>query len=423
MYDLFSLPDIQFPKNFVWGSATAGHQIEGDNIHAQFDHMPFEGGRVPAGKACNHYELYREDVALVKELGNRAFRLSVEWSRIEPVEGQYDPAAVAHYLDELRLLKEAGLQVYVTLVHFTVPLWFEQKGGFRSLENLPLFERYLRFIVPQLTPFVDSFHTLNEPNLGFGPESAETLRYRANLLQFHARAYRVVKEFTSVPVTYTHAFIHFFPYRRNDPQDLLFTQLKDYGFNEMFLHAIRTGEIVSPFFDAVYVPELKDSADYWAVQYYTRAMVDSRQPLEDGKRFDHKYLPMIPMKFYLDEIYPEGLIANLERLKDRPVMITENGLCADDDRFRVMYLALHLSALNEAMRRGVNVTGYLYWSFMDNYEWGSFLPRFGLVHVDFKTFQRTPKPSAYFFRDIMEANGFSQAILRKYLTEMPSLAK
>lgn len=120
-------------------------------------------------------------------------------------------------------------------------------------------------------------------------------------------------------------------------------------------------------------------------------------------------------------MYPEGMTSMLERFNDRPVYITENGCCCDDDRFRVVYLALYLSAVHDAIERGVDVRGYLYWSLMDNYEWSSFIPRFGLVHVDFETFKRTPKPSALFFKDIIARNGFSQDILRNYLSEMPSL--
>ncbi len=112
----------------------------------------------------------------------------------------------------------------------------------------------------------------------------------------------------------------------------------------------------------------------------------------------------------------------LERFADRPVYLTENGCCCNDDRFRIVYEALYLSALHDAIRRGVDLRGYLYWSLMDNYEWTSFKPRSGLVDVDSKTFRRTPKPSAFFFKEIIEHNGFSQEILRRYLKELPTLA-
>jgi beta-glucosidase len=152
-------------------------------------------------------------------------------------------------------------------------------------------------------------------------------------------------------------------------------------------------------------------------------MVDARQASLQGLRFRHKELKMIPMDFYLEEMYPEGLIANLERLTDHPIYITENGCAATDDRFRIVYLALYLSALKEAIDRGADVRGYFYWSLMDNYEWGSFIPRFGLVDVDFETFQRTPKPSAMFYREIIRENGFGGKMIQRYLKELPTLHK
>ncbi|HSQ17315.1 MAG TPA: family 1 glycosylhydrolase, partial [Anaerolineales bacterium] len=143
----------------------------------------------------------------------------------------------------------------------------------------------------------------------------------------------------------------------------------------------------------------------------------------EGPRFKHKELKMIPMNFYLEEMYPEGLVANIERLTDRPVYITENGCATTDDRFRIVYLALTLSALREAIDRGGDLRGYFYWSLMDNFEWGSYIPRFGLVDVDFETFKRTPKPSAMFYRDIIKENGFGGETVKRYLKELPSLQK
>jgi beta-glucosidase len=198
------------------------------------------------------------------------------------------------------------------------------------------------------------------------------------------------------------------------------TDYVDLVTNEFFFHAVRTGELVFPYLDAEDAPEVKGTADFWAVNYYTRHIVDARRARLEGPRFKHKELKLIPMDFYLEEMYPEGLVANVERLADRPVYITENGCAATDDRFRIVYLALTLSALHEAIDRGVDVRGYFYWSLMDNYEWGSFVPRFGLVTVDFETFQRSPKPSALFYRDIIRQNGFDGHTVHRYLNELPT---
>ena len=130
---------------------------------------------------------------------------------------------------------------------------------------------------------------------------------------------------------------------------------------------------------------------------------------------------MVDKDFYLEELFPECMIANLSRLHDKPIYITENGLSTLDDRFRIVYLITYLNAIHEAIRQGADVRGYLYWSLLDNYEWASFKPRFGLCHVDFDTFKRTVKPSGYFYREIIRENGVNNAMIRRYLKELPTL--
>jgi beta-glucosidase len=425
MYDIFSLPKTVFPSGFLWGSATAAHQIEGDNVHSNHWAREIEAGSTLAfsGKACDHYRLYKEDAQLIADLGQQGYRMSVEWSRIEPEEGHWDEAAVAHYVDELEQLKSRGIRVFVTLHHFTHPLWFEKLGAFTRRDNLRYFERFVSFIVPRIAAYVDGWNVINEFNLPLSQGSPGNGPLKFNMILAHARGYRIIKTFSKAPVSTAHAFVHYFPRRRNDKLDNIAVQYVDYITNEFFFHAIRTGEMTYPHLDAEYDPDVKGSMDYWAVNYYTRQMIDARKAKFRGERIRHKQLKMIPMDFYLEEMYPEGLTANLERLADLPVYITENGCSCDDDRFRIVYLALHLSALKDAIDRGVDVRGYFYWSLMDNYEWGSYLPRFGLVDCDFKTFKRTPKPSALLYRDIIAANAVSGEMVGKYLKELPTLGR
>lgn len=422
MTDVFSIQDFKFPTNFLWGSAVAGHQVEGNNIHSNNWYNEQQTLKVNpsyevSGMACNHYNMYREDVLLLKELGHRAFRLSIEWARIEPEEGRFLQTELDHYIKELAFLKENGIQTFVTMVHFSVPLWFAKKGDFSNLENIKYFERFLNYVVPKISRYVDFWNVLNEFNLG---STQQKLDFKFNSVFFHARGYHIIKQYSDKPISSAHALVQYYGRRQNDVFDVTMQHYNDIINHEFFFHAMRTGELVLPHKDGVFDKELKNTVDFWSVNLYTRDIVDSRKKDFRGERYDFTKTRMLPMNFYLDEFYPECVYHNLNRLLDKPVYITENGCSCNDDDFRIVYLAEYLSAMNEAIRSGVDLRGYLYWSFLDNYEWSTYIPKFGLVEVDYENnFKRTPKPSAYFYKEIIENNGFSQKILKKYLKNMP----
>jgi beta-glucosidase len=235
----------------------------------------------------------------------------------------------------------------------------------------------------------------------------------------HAKGYHIIKGFGNTPVSTAHALQCCVPENPFDEFDVQASKLIDWQENEFFFHAIRTGELVFPFHDAIEVPELKGALDYWAVNYYCRKTISARKANFKGIWNPVSRLKMIDQDFYLEDFYPEGLTNGLMRLKDFPVYITENGCCCDDDRWRIVKLALDLKAIKTAIDKGVDVRGYLHWSLMDNYEWASFVPRFGLIDVDFNSFKRTPKASAFFFRDIIDNNGFDGSLVKKYLPELP----
>lgn len=426
MYDIFQLPDFKFPKDFVWGASTAGHQIEGDNIHSNnwADEQTWskdpKGIIVPSGKACNHYNMVDEDIKLIKELELPCYRMSIEWARIEPKENEFSEEAIEHYIYELSELKKNGIKVFLTCVHFTVPQWFQDKGGMEKEENLKYFERFLDKVVPIYAPYVEAWNVLNEFNLGMDFDSPIK---KLNAFRFHALGYHTIKKYTSAPVSSAHALVLFDPYRRYDKFDAATAEYMDCCCNEFFFHAVRTGEFVMPFKESVFDESFKDTCDFWAINIYTRTMVDARQPKADGYKYQHKRFDMVSMPFYLDEMFPETLIHQLSRLKDKPVYITENGCSSDNDDWRIVFIALYLNALQEVMKTGVDVKGFIYWSLMDNYEWRSFKPRFGLIDVDFETFKRTIKPSGYFYRDVMRQGGVTQELLRKYIKAHPTSVK
>lgn len=419
MYDVFDLPERTFPGGFLWGSATAGHQIEGDNVHAQRWALERRSPHMePSGKACNSWELYRRDAELLAELGHRAYRLSIEWSRIEPAEGRWDDDALDRYVDNLTYLNERGVRPVLTLHHNTHPQWFDERGGFSRRDNLRFFERFCERVVPRLADLVHAWIPLNELNISTKPGRGEL---KLNMVRAHGLAYRLIKRHASAPVGTAHAYTVWMPRRAHDPMDRALARHLDAITNEFFFHAIRTGELVHPRVAGAHEPDVRGSADFWGINYYTRTMADARSADCTGERFRHKRLRMIDRPFYMEEFFPEGLIAACERLSDRPIHVTEHGVSCDDDRWRIVNLALHLDALGEAIAGGADVRGYLHWSLMDNYEWESYAPRFGLCACDRETFERTPKPSAWYYKDVIEANRTGPDILRRHLDELPTL--
>ncbi len=421
MLNLHNFPAIVFPQGFLWGSATAAHQIEGDDIYSiNWRDQALHPERFihHSGKACDSYRLYKEDVELLKTLGHQAYRFSIPWSRIEPEEGKFCREAVEHYRDLLRLLKEAGIKTFVTVSHGSDPAWFWDKGGFADRNALFYFERYVRFIVPELEEMVDFWLTINEINIMERP-GCDKFELRKNYMICHAKAFRIMKSYSSKPVGAPHAMASIMPKDPHFEADRAHAAMEVWIFNGFFYHALRTGELVFPHYQSETIPELKDSFDFWAINYYTRREVSSRTKSGTEELPLYARLKLIDKEFYMSSFWPEGLYNELLRLKDKPVYITENGCCCTDDRWRIVKMCQDLSAVREAMDDGVDIRGVLHWSLMDNYEWVSFIPRFGLVHVDFETFQRTPKPSAWFFRELIEQNGFTPALIEKYLPELP----
>ncbi len=421
MYDIFSYNDFSFPKGFIIGSATAGHQIEGNNIHSsnyawelanQAKNPNFE----ISGLAANSYEMYEEDSRLLAELKHHMYRMSIEWSRIEPMEGQFVEAEVDHYKKVFESLRSRGIKICLSLTHGAMPQWFREKDWLNKYENLRYFERYLEYVVPKIAEYVDVWIVLNEPNGGINPADFD---FKFNAVRYHARAYHIIKQYSDKPISTSMMLVQQTPFRAEDKFDRTMRDFADWVHNEFFLHAIRTGELVLPFRDAVYDKEIKDSCDFWAVNSYSRHLIDTRQKGVRHIPYKHEKLQTAP-EGTCRSFYPECFIHNLTRLTDKPVFITENGVSCVDDDFRIVYLTEYLYAMHEAMEMGVNVIGYLHWSLIDNYEWASFMDKYGLVHVDRENgFRRTIKKSGYFLRDIIENGGFSQEILRKYLTELP----
>ena len=429
VFDVHQIPAFTFPPGFLLGSGAASYQIEGGNRHSylwrdeQAGKYWVDNPRIthPSGATIDFRNRWQADVDLVAALGHRAWRISLEWSRIEPEEGCFDESEIDWYRQVLERLQAHGISIFLTLTHISLPKWFMDKGGFDRRENIPAFERYAAKVVPRLSDLVSWWNVLNEFN--GGRFTRDGLSKFANL-RAHAAGYHTIKRWSKAPVSSAHALTHWMPRRAEDPFDRAACVLLDQLTNGFFFHAIRTGELVCPYTDSESAPEVKGTCDFWAVNYYTRTLADARRSNPgDGAKPTFLRTRCLPFEgFYTEEWYPEGLVHELDRLRDRPVLITENGLASADDRLRIAYLTLHLAAVAEAIARGVDVRGYLYWTTFDNYEWYSKAPRFGMVHVDFTTQVRTPKSSAAFYREVIAAHGCSPELLARHLPSSPSMA-
>jgi beta-glucosidase len=427
---------------FLLGTATAAHQIEGNNSNSWTDWelQPFPDGRPHisdgsvSGPADDSWSRFDTDLALMKKLGANAYRFSVEWSRLEPNEGEWREDVAARYLDWATRLRAAGITPMVTLFHFTLPRWVVAKGGWESDSTIDDFEAFAGRVAASLGGQVDLWCTLNEPNVyvtqgyikGINPPGKQDQKLAATalarLMKAHARAARQIRQQDTVdadgdgkPALIGIAqHLHLFQAASNSILDATVTGLTDDFFNESFIAAATTGHIHLSIPGAVSIEEdvagLKGSFDYLGVNYYTRDYL--RADLADPS-LSIQYVPKgRPRNDSGWDIYPEGLYMFLKRYSNLgiPLYITENGI---DDRVgnvRPGFLRDHFYALQRAVQDGVDVRGYFHWSLIDNFEWqDGYGPKFGLYHVDFSSPEktRTPTEAVGTFQDIARNLGLT----------------
>jgi len=395
---------IKFPHDFLWGAATSAYQVEGNNVNSDWWQWEKKTGREESGLACRHYDLYKQDFNLAQRLHHNAHRFSIEWSRIEPRPGKFSRKELKHYLDVILALKRRNIEPIVTLHHFTNPLWFNKSGGWVNTRSVIYFRRYCKFVIPSLAKYVRYWVTINEPTiyishayiLGIWPPQVRSYLKAAaveeNLAWAHVKAYRLIHDIykklklskPSVSIAQnTMAFV----YRKKDIKKRLTAYLRDRLYNLGFLERIMRHNI------------MRNSMDFIGINYYSRQVVDVKKfgllNLATDVR-DEKYSRCQKNSLGWD-IYPRGIYEVLMEIKkySLPVMITENGICTSDDKQRWKYIYDHLKNIHRAMKKGVQVTGYLYWSLLDNFEWDKgFSPRFGLIDIDYRTYKRTIRESA-----------------------------
>jgi len=401
---------LDFPKGFFWGAAISAYQVEGNNIHSDWWEWEKRTNRESSGSACRHYEFYLQDFDLAKELNHNALRFSIEWSRIEPEEGRFSEEEIKHYQKVILALKERNLEPIVTLHHFTHPLWFSQLGGWQNKDARFYFLRYVEKIVSRFSNYVKFWITINEPLvyvyhayiLGAWPPQERSFlkakRVEENLFSSHLGAYRLIhqiykKNGLPQPLVSIAKNMQVFMSCYFSLRNKIATYLRDYLFNFRLLNRL------------IHLKAL----DFIGLNYYTRSLVEVKgwmlhNLLLDVCKSNHSKLKKNSLGW---DIYPEGLYYLLLRLKkyNLPVFILENGICTDDDNLRWDFIYEHIKNISQAIKEGVNILGYLYWSLIDNYEWDKgFSPRFGLVALDYNSYQRIVRESAKKFSLVCKQN-------------------
>jgi beta-glucosidase len=409
-----------FPKHFFWGASSAAHQYEGDNnnqwavwelaharelaqtAHQRLSWLPKwhkikdqaeEPENYVSGKGLDHYNRYKEDFKLLKELNLNSFRFSIEWSRIEPKEGHWDESEIKHYKEYIAELRRQKIEPFMNIWHWTHPAWFEEKGGFEKKKNLKYFERFVRKVAKDLIDDVEYVITLNEPSnyatfgyiIGDWPPQKKNIIQASivyvNLVRAHKRAYKILKTAKpSLQVGSAAALANVQAKRPRNMLDTLSTRFMRYFWNWWFLNRIRK------------------SQDFIGVNYYFS---------DYYKGFGKRKNPAVPLNDLGWYMEPEGLYPLLLRTwahYKKPIFITENGLADADDEYRQWWLEETIIAMEKAISEGVDLRGYLHWSLLDNFEWAyGWWPHFGLVKVDRKNMKRTIRPSAKWFASWLES--------------------
>lgn len=404
-----------FPQRFMWGAATSAHQVEGGNVSSDFwalENAQPSLFKEKSGDAVDHYHRFSEDIALLADLGLGAYRFSIEWARIEPEEGFFSQATLAHYQRCIDACLSRGIAPVLTFHHFTLPLWQARRGGFTDPAFADLFARFCDHAAQSLTGF-EIACTINELNL--------PLLVRDEFLNrdWNAGAAACRGAAEGILGSLDHTFL-FTPAEAIMDQGLaahrrardaiksrhpgvqigvtLAIQDEQAELGAEHLRDERRERYYGACLDAV------SGEDFIGVQTYTRVVVR-----RDGCFGPEPGHPLTVMGY---EDRPQALAETCRYVWQRtktPVIVTENGWAGDDDARRIAFIRDALTGLHGAIAEGVDVRGYFYWSLLDNFEWlAGYGPKFGLIGVDRPTQRRQIKPSAIAFGKIALANAVSE---------------
>ncbi|MBP9738285.1 glycoside hydrolase family 1 protein [Candidatus Saccharibacteria bacterium] len=409
---------LKFPKNFLWGASVSTHQVEGGN-HNQWSVWELETAQLKSknaaqnykhlsnwqdiqdqatkpsnyvsGAAADHYNLYKKDFDIAKKLHFNALRSGIEWSRIEPAEGEFDLTAVEHYRVYFTELKKQGITPILTLWHWSFPDWFAKKGGFLKRKNVKYFVRYVDYIMSELGMDFQYIITINEPTVytamsyherRWPPEESSLFKsYRVlrNLSLAHKQSYKRIKKlYPKSQIGIAHNCAYFYP---GDNSAIS-------KFSSWFAHAVS---------NKYFIDRVKRYQDFLGLNFYfANRMLGTRVHNIETKRSD------LGWDLQPDKLQP--LLISLYKSYNLPILVTESGVADEHDTYRQWWIAQSVKSMNGAIGNGVKMIGYIHWSLLDNFEWAEGLwPRFGLVAVNYNTQKREIRPSALWYAKLIRS--------------------
>ncbi len=428
-----------FPREFLWGTATSSHQVEGNNTNNDWWDWEQQPGRITqghrSGNACDWWGgRWKEDFDRARQDGQNTHRLSIEWSRVEPSSGKWDDAALDYYREILQGARDRELIPIVTLHHFTNPLWLMGSGGWVNANVVQSFERFVRKVVSSLRDLVNIWVTINEPNVylysaylkGIFPpgekDFKKAIEVARHLALAHGAAYHAIHELQpEALVGLAHHYRGMRPARPRNPLDRWATGIRSRIFNGLFPRVLTDGRM--HLFGRRYsLPEVAGTQDYFGLNYYTTEQVafDIHNPSElFGRGFFPQEADLSEMGFIAND--PNGMWSALQWAHkfNLPIYITENGVEDSKDRMRPRYLAQHIRRVWSAVNFNWRVRGYFHWTLVDNFEWErGWTQHFGLYDLNVDTQERRKRPSGHFYAEICKANGLSSEMVAKYAPEI-----
>ena len=422
--------EFRFKDGFLMGVSSASTQIEGGEIENNWLDWYRKGhihDNTSPAVADDHWNRWEEDTQLMIDMKLQISRFGIEWARIQPAEDRIDKAAIQRYRKELMMLRDHGIRPLLTIHHFSNPMWFEEKGAFLKRENLHYFLKFAELAVKCFGDLASDYITINEPNVyasnsymwgEWNPGHKSFKEYATVLENFaycHIKAYQMIHRvrsrmgYSDTKVGFANHLRVFDPKNEKNPAHRAAAKAAKWAFQGAITEAMTLGRFRLPLRDHWHIKEGLYT-DFNGINYYSRSTIEG---LHDGVR---EHSPINDLGW---EIYPDGIVrvaADLMKVAQLPIWITENGTADTNDSFRPRYIAEHLKAISES---DLPFERYYHWCFCDNWEWlEGQSARFGLVHVDYDTQKRTVKNSGRMFTEMIEAGGMTEEIWDRYVKDV-----